>query len=70
MDQKFFESYCTKNDVAKYFKNVAIYSFKYFVSNIMTHITMVQDKSKFLLLHNFMKCFSGTRVNQIVIINI
>ena len=51
-------------------KNVANCLFKYFVSHIMTHVTMQQDKLKFILLHNFTKCFSGTRVNQIVIINI
>ena len=35
----------------------------------MTDISILKEKSKFLLLHNFMKCFSGT-INQIVIINI
>ena len=51
-------------------KNVAIYLFKYFVSHIVTHMSIVEDKSKFLVLHNFMKCFSGSWVNQIVLINI
>ena len=36
---------------------------------IMTDISILKEKSKFLLLNNFMKCFSGT-INQIVIINI
>ena len=27
---------------------------------------MLQDKSNFLVLHNFKKCFSDTGVNQIV----
>ena len=36
----------------------------------MTYISILQNKSEFLVLHNFTKCFSGTRVNQIVIINI
>ena len=51
-------------------KNVAIYLFKYFVSHIVRHVSIVEDKSKFLVLHNFMKCFSGSWVNQIVVINI
>ena len=51
-------------------KNVTVCLVKYFVSHIVTHITRLQDKSKFILLHNFMKCFSCTRVNHIVIINI
>ena len=53
-----------------FLKNVTIYLFKYFVSHIMTYISILQNKSEFLVLHNFTKCFSGTRVNQIVIINI
>ena len=53
-----------------FLKNVTIYLFKYFVSHIMTYISILQNKSEFLVLYNFTKCFSGTRVNQIVIINI
>ena len=53
-----------------FLKNVTIYLFKYFVSHIMTYISILQNKSEFLVLNNFTKCFSGTRVNQIVIINI
>ena len=33
----------------------------------MTYITILKDKSKFLLLHKFTKCVPGTIVNQIVI---
>ena len=31
----------------------------------MKHFYTVQNKSNFLVLHNFVKCFSGTRVYQI-----
>ena len=39
-------------------QNVTIDLFKYFVSHIMTYISILQDKSKLLLLHNFAKCLS------------
>ena len=41
-------------------QNVVKYLFDYFVLYIMTNISILQDKSKFLVLHNFRKCFSGT----------
>ena len=33
---------------------------------ILLNISILQDKSNFLRLHSFTKCFSGSRVNQIV----
>ena len=69
-DQKFMNYFASTMIWLKIFQNVAIYLFKYFVSYIMTYISILQDKSKFVLLHNFVKYFSGTRVNQIVITDI
>ena len=69
-DQKFLNYLASTMIWLKIFQNVAIYLFKYFVSYIMTYISVLQDKSKFVLLHNFAKYFSGTRVNQIVITSI
>ena len=57
--KSFLESFCIKNNFAKYifyyFKKLAIYLFTFFVLHIKEHV-----------LHNFTKHFSGTRVNQIV----
>ena len=65
-DQKFMNYFASTMIWLKIFQNVAIYLFKYFVSYIMTYISILQDKSKFVLLHNFVKYFSDTRLNQIV----
>ena len=51
-------------------QNVAISFFIFFVSHIIiisgNGISILQDKSNFLLLLKFTKCFFDTRVNQIV----
>ena len=47
-------------------QNVVIYLLKYFVLDIITYTSTQQDKSKFLLFHNFKKFFSGTRLNETV----
>ena len=67
--EKLLKLYCTKNVLVKYFEKCCNL-FKYFVSHIVIYIAILRDKSKFFVLHNFRKCFSGTRVNQIVILNI
>ena len=50
-------------------QNVAIYLI-FFVSHTIiisgNDVSILQDKSNFLLLLNFTKCFFDTRVNQIV----
>ena len=47
-----------------FLQSATIDLFTYFVTHIMTYISIRQDESKVLLLHNFTKCFSGTRANN------
>ena len=49
-------------------QNVVIYlifCFAYYGNFWKWYISILQDKLNFLVLHNFTKCFSDTRVNQI-----
>ena len=65
----FFEKwFCIKNDFAKYFAkhynlNILFYLFNNFSKWC---ISILHDKSNFLMLHDFMKKVSDTRENQIV----
>ena len=68
---KLFELFYIKHDFAKYFAECPNL-FKYLVSHIMmisrnnTFLySILQDKANFLVLHNFKKCFSDTRVYQL-----
>ena len=61
MEEKLFELFSIKNDIAKDFAKFHNYdNFWKWYSSIL------QDKLSFLMLHNFMKLLSGTRVNEIV----
>ena len=69
--KSFWNYFASKMVLLDILQNVTIYLFKYFVSHIM--IILRNDTFLYsrinqisLCLHNFTKCFSGTRVNQIV----
>ena len=50
-------------------RNIAIYSFKYFVSHIMVisrECSFILQHKYFLVLHNFKKYFNSTKVSHIV----
>ena len=62
--KSFLNYFALKITLLKILLNVAIYSSKYSVS----HITVIPKNDTFLhyfLLHNFMKSFSSTKVDQI-----
>ena len=66
-----FELFYIKNDFAKYFAKccnlfIYIFCFAYYCNSLKRYISILQEKSNILELHNFTKCFSGTRVNQIL----
>ena len=70
-DGKLFELFCFENDLAKYFEQcctlfIEIFYFAHYNNFLKLYISILQGKSDFRLLYNFTKCFSGTRVNQIV----
>ena len=65
----FLNLFSMENDFAKYFTKCCSL-FKYFVWNMgipwsETFLTL-QARSNFLVLYNFTKCFSGTKVDQVV----
>ena len=59
IDEKLLNYFAWKMIWLNILQNVTIYLFKCFVSYIMTYISILLDRSKFLVLHNFTKCFSG-----------
>ena len=66
-DEKLFQLFCSENDFAKYFAKFHNLSVILFYDNFSKlYISIRQDTLNFLVLHNFTKCFSGTRVNQLV----
>ena len=67
-DEKLFELFSIENDFSKYFAkccNLFIYFYLAPYGNSSKwYISILLDKSNSLVFHNFMKCFSGTQVNQ------
>ena len=65
--KSFLNCFFIENVFAKYFTKFYNLFIEYFVLHIMiisqNDALYIQDKSNVLVLHNFMKCFSGPRVN-------
>ena len=69
--KNFFRSFCVENYFAKYFAKChnlffQIFCHAHYDNFLKWCISVLQDESNFLVLHDFTKCFSDNRVNQIV----
>ena len=69
--EDFFRLFCVENDFAKYFAKcrnffIQIFCFTHYEKFLKSYISILRDKSSSLVSHDFTKCFSDTRVNQIV----
>ena len=58
--KNFLNYFASKMILLNVLQNLGIYLFCF------AHYGNSSEKSNFLVLHNFTKCFSGTQVNQIV----
>ena len=62
--KKLSNFYCIKNDFAKCFAKCCNLLFAHYGTSSKQCISMLQEKSNILMVHNFTKCFSGTTTNQ------